>query len=132
MPNPPALRTGTPRPQLVVDRKPDRVVDPIPTEPFPGADAVLKTTVGLPGVATADGRALFARGFTKGRVVTALPLKDGPRLLRAPVLVHDNTLGYLADPDGNVLGEPGIWVHRIVTAVATPTGPRSSAGLQGY
>lgn len=124
MPAPLALRTGTPRQELVVDSNniQARVTTPNPPN----------QSIGFPTPSTIDGHTFFALGFNRGRIVTALPLKDGPRLLVPPVLVHDNTLGYLADPDGNVLGEPGVWVHRIVSAVATPTGPRASAGLLGY
>lgn len=131
--NPPPLRRGSPRPDIVVDptNQQARLINPAPLEPFPGADVVLPSTVGIPGVSTIEGKPTFALGFHRGRIVKTLPLKDR-RLLVAPVVVHDSSIGYLADADGNLLGFPGTWVHRMVSAVSTPTGPRSSAGLQGY
>lgn len=56
--------------------------------------------------------------FGRERIVTALPLNKagGARLIVAPVMLHDAGLGYLGDPDGNVIGEPGVWVHRMATA----------------
>lgn len=121
--NPPPLRTGTPRQELVVgpNNPQPRIFNPA----SPG------TSVGIPTPVTLDGHKFFALGFNRGRVVTALPLKDRRQLV-LPALVHDSTIGYLADADGNLIGVPGTWVHRMVSAVSTPTGPRSSAGLQGY
>lgn len=86
---PAALRNLSPRPELLVG---SRVTAP---------DG---STVGLPGP------------FGRARIVTALPLKDGPRQLAAPLVVHDGGLGYLADPQGNLLGAPGVWVSRVITA----------------
>jgi hypothetical protein len=50
------------------------------------------------------------------RVVTALPLKNGPRTLKPPQLVHDDNSGYLADPGGVLIGMAQICVHRLVVA----------------
>lgn len=84
-----ALRNLSPRPELLVG---SRVVAPD------------RTTVGIPGP------------FGRSRIVSALPLQDGPRQLVAPLVVHDAALGYLGDPQGNLLGAPGVWVSRVVSA----------------
>jgi hypothetical protein len=84
-----ALRNPSPRPELLVG---SRVTDP------------QGNSIGLPGP------------FGRARVVSALPLADGPRQLVAPLVVHDAGLGYLADPQGNLLGAPGVWVSRMITA----------------
>lgn len=55
----------------------------------------------------------------RNRVVSALPLQDGPRQLVAPQVVHAPDLSYLADPQGNLLGVPGVRVSRIITATRT-------------
>jgi hypothetical protein len=35
----------------------------------------------------------------------------------APALtIHDNQVFYLADPHGNLIGEPAVWVHRMLQA----------------
>lgn len=131
--NPPPLRRGTPRPEVVVDptNQQARLINPTVADVFPGAQFQRTSTVGIPGASTVEGKPTFALGFHRGRIVTALPMKDR-RLLVAPVVVHDCSIGYLADADGNLIGFPGQWVHRMLSAVSTPTGPRSSAGLQGY
>jgi hypothetical protein len=84
-----ALRNLSPRPELLTGSR---------------VGAPDGTTVGLPGP------------FGRARIVTALPLADGPRQLLAPLVVHDGGLGYLADPQGNLLGAPGVWVSRVITA----------------
>jgi hypothetical protein len=60
--------------------------------------------------------------LVSARIVTALPSnKNGPVKLASALALHDGALCYLADPDGNLLGERNaIWVHRLVTAVTTP------------
>jgi hypothetical protein len=84
-----ALRNLSPRPELLTG---SRVIAPDGSQ------------VGLPGP------------FGRARIVSALPLNDGPRQLLAPLVVHDGGLGYLADPQGNLLGAPGVWVSRVITA----------------
>lgn len=83
------LRPLSPRPELLVG---SIVSDPAGDQ------------VGLPGP------------LGRARIVAALPLKDGPRVLVNPLVVHDAALGYLADPQGNLLGVPGVRVTRMVTA----------------
>jgi hypothetical protein len=87
------LRNLSPRPELVVDNHARRVGD-------------ASTRVGLGGP------------FGRERIVTALPLNKagGARLIVAPVILHDAGLGFLGDADGNVIGEPPVWVHRMATA----------------
>jgi hypothetical protein len=85
----PALRNSSPRPELLVDG---------------GRVGNTTDSIGQPGP------------FGRARVVSALPLADGPRQLVAPLVVHDGGLGYLADPQGNLLGAPGVWVSRMVSA----------------
>jgi hypothetical protein len=85
----PALRNLSPRPELLVDG---------------GRVGNATDTIGMPGP------------FGRARIVSALPLKDGPRQLRAPLVVQAPDLSYLADPQGNVLGAPGVWVSRMLSA----------------
>ena len=47
---------------------------------------------------------------------SALPLAGGPRQLQAPVVVRDPLLGYPGDPQGALLGAPGVLVSRMVDA----------------
>lgn len=94
------LRNLSARPTLLVDDHGRRVVDDDPT--LPGS-------VGIPGP------------FGRERIVTALPTNKsyGPRQLTAAVIVHDAGLCYLADPDGNAIGEPAVIVHRMLAAAPT-------------
>lgn len=87
------LRNLSARPQLVVDARGQRLVD--------NGDRV-----GIPGP------------FGNNRVVSALPTNKagGPVQLVVPVVMHDHTMCYLADPDGTLIGTPGVWVHRLLTA----------------
>ena len=48
--------------------------------------------------------------------MSALPLDPGPALLSPPTVVHDNGSVYLADPEGALIGEPALWVDRMLTA----------------
>lgn len=98
-PNP--LRTPSARPELLLDQRGYRVVDPRFNEP---TQFQQQGTVGRPAQ------------FGLNRVVPVLRLKDGPVLVQPPVVVHDNDLVYLADPQGNLIGVAGIWVHRLVSA----------------
>ena len=54
--------------------------------------------------------------FGRERVMSALPLDPGPCLLSPPTVVRDPGSSYLADPDNNLIGEPAVWVNRILTA----------------
>lgn len=102
-PNP--LRTPSARPELLLDQRAFRVVDP-PTglPPPPTPQRQLQGTVGRPAQ------------LGLSRVVPTLRLQDGPVLVQPPAVVHDNDLVYLADPDGNLIGVAGIRVHRLVSA----------------
>lgn len=86
------LRGPSPRPSVVVDPAAFGVVDPT------------RTFVGLPGP------------FGRERVMSALPLDPGPALLSPPTVVHDAGSNFLADPDDNLIGEPAVWVSRMLTA----------------
>jgi hypothetical protein len=90
------LRNLSARPTLLVDDHGRRVVDNA-------------TSAGIPGP------------FGRERIVTALPTNRsyGPRQLTAAVIVHDAGLCYLADPDGNAIGEPAVIVHRMLAAAPT-------------
>ena len=89
----PALRSLSARPELLVDQRGNFIQDP----------ATL-TDVGMPGP------------FGRQRLVTVLPLQDGPRLLEPDEVVHDPDLAYLADPDGNLIGFPAVRVMRLLDA----------------
>jgi hypothetical protein len=86
------LRHPSDRPAVVVDPAAFGVVDP--SGGF----------VGRPGP------------FGRERVMSALPLDPGPCLLSPPTVVRDNGPAYLADPDGALIGEPAVWVNRMLTA----------------
>lgn len=90
------LRGLSSRPELIVDERGRRVVDPSGGH------------VGIPGP------------FGRGRMVTALPVnKTGPVQLRPPELIIGPTGFLLGSPDGTVVGVAGLWCHRIVTATVT-------------
>ena len=86
------LRHPSDRPSVVVDPAAFGVLDP------PSG-----TLVGRPGP------------FGRERVMSALPLDPGPCLLSPPTVVHDAGSSYLADPDGNLIGDPALWVNRMLT-----------------
>jgi len=66
--------------------------------------------------------AAYGVGFPPGgplgreRVMSALPLDPGPALLSPPTVVRDPGSAFLADPDGNLIGEAAVWVGRMLTA----------------
>lgn len=102
------LRPGSARPELLVDNAgPARVIDPVPLPAPPAQFQQDKSSVGRTDAPP------FQRMV---RMLTALPLNEGPRLLLSPVLVRDTALSYLADPDGNILGVPGLWCWRMLDA----------------
>ena len=69
------------------------------------------------GVIDPTGGSLVGRDgpFGRERVMSALPLDPGPALLSPPTVVHDAGSAYLADPDGALIGEPALWVERMLT-----------------
>jgi len=93
------LRGLSPRPELVVG-------------PFVGR------LIGEPNAATQVG---IAGPLGRERCLEALPTNKtkGPVQVAAPLVLHDNMLGYLADPDGNVVGVAGVFVHRLQYATKT-------------
>lgn len=60
----------------------------------------------------------WAGPFGRERVVSCLPLDPGGAVL-PPQVVVDWDGFYLADPDGNLIGEPALWVSRMLTAGVT-------------
>ena len=88
------LRPPSPRPGLVTDQRLRRIVD----------DAVPQGTLGTPNP------------WGRGKLLTTLPLANGPRQLAPPTVGPDHDLAYLADLDGNLIGVAGIWVHKLLTA----------------
>jgi hypothetical protein len=86
------LRHPSPRPSVVVDPAAYGVVDPT------------GSLVGRQGP------------FGRERVMSALPLDPGPCLLSPPTVVRDPGASFLADADGNLIGEPAVWVGRMLTA----------------
>lgn len=87
------LRNPSWRPELVVDQGARRLVDQ--------SDSI---TVGIGGP------------FGRERVVYALPLEEAPHVTVADKLVRDASLGFLADPAGNLVGCEGLWICRMLTA----------------
>jgi hypothetical protein len=86
------LRHPSSRPSVVLDPAAFGVFDPSSG-----------TVVGRPGP------------FGRERVLSALPLNPGPTLLSPPAVVRDPGAAYLADPDGALIGEPAVWVNRMLT-----------------
>lgn len=86
------LRHTSLRPAVVVDPAAFGVVDPN------------RTFVGRPAP------------LGRERVVFALPLDPGPALLQPPTVLRDDGPAFLADPQGNLIGEPATWVSRMLTA----------------
>ena len=86
------LRGPSPRPSVVVDPAAYGVVDP--TQTFVGREGP----------------------FGRERVLFALPLEPGPALLSPPTVVRDAGSAFLADPDGALIGDPAVWVGRMLTA----------------
>ena len=84
------LRHPSPRPSVVVDPAAFGVLDPSSA-----------TLLGRPGP------------FGRERVMSALPTP--PTLLSPPAVVRDGGSAYLADPDGALIGEPAVWVNRMLT-----------------
>lgn len=56
--------------------------------------------------------------FGRSRMLAALPLADQSvnYWLKPNALVHDQQDCYLADPQGNLIGKPGVMVNRLLTA----------------
>lgn len=52
----------------------------------------------------------------RDRVVAALPLGDGPRLLVEPTVIVDAHGGYVVDAAGGWLGRSPVWVSRMLSA----------------
>jgi hypothetical protein len=56
----------------------------------------------------------------RARVVSALPTnKSGPVQLKPPQLLVGGDGCLFGDPDGNVIGQAGVWCHRMVYAAKT-------------
>lgn len=91
-----SLRTLSTRPELVVDQQGQ-----------PGNDPASTTRPGLPAP------------FGRARVVSALPLHDGPVTIVKPYILTDPQGGTLADPNNIVVGTPGIKVDRLIKAGKT-------------
>ena len=87
------LRGPSARPELVVSEYRTSVYEP-----------VNETVVG------------FAGPLGRYRVVAALPLGSGPQTLLPEQVVHDEDTSYVCDPNGYLLGFPGIRVSRMLTA----------------
>ena len=70
------------------------------------------------GVIEPSSQSLVGRDgpFGRSRVLSALPLDPGPALLSPPTVVRDPGAAYLADPDGALIGDPAVWVNRMLTA----------------
>jgi hypothetical protein len=93
------MRGLTDRPSLLVDERGRSIVDPNAAQ------------VGPPDQGP----------ISYGHMVTALPLKDGPRLIQPARVMSDSDGTFLADPNGNIVGDvTPIWLSRIVMAVRTP------------
>lgn len=88
------LRTGSARPELVVDSAALRLYDPS-TQTYVGRDAP----------------------FGRDRVVFALPL-NGVDVQTMKVL-HDSGGAFIADVDDNLIGRDRVWISRLLSAAPT-------------
>jgi len=62
----------------------------------------------------------LAGTLTRNRVIAVLPLNGGPSLLDPALVLHDAGMSYLADPQGNLIGEHNATrVSRILPATVT-------------
>jgi hypothetical protein len=85
----------------------------------------MSSTYGFPGIVIApDGTVVVPRvgaGALRMRLVAALPLRDAARVA-APVMVVDPlgvavvAAGGASDLDGALLGDAGLYVHRLALA----------------
>jgi len=92
------LRSPSSRPGIFTDDRGGRLQSPFP-----------ETQVGRDGPPTND------------RVTSALALADGPHCIEAALVFRDDNLEYLADPQGNLIGERNAtWVDRLLPATTTP------------
>lgn len=66
-----------------------------------------------PATGTIVGR---AGPLGRERVVSALRLNDGPQQILPDKVLVDPWGFLLADPDGNVVGRPGVIINRILSA----------------
>jgi hypothetical protein len=90
-----ALRGPSARPSLITNSQGGRI----------GPNG---TQVGIDGPLSAE------------RVTTALPLAGGPTLLEPALVLRDAQMSYLADPQGNLIGEHNAtWVDRLLPATVT-------------
>jgi hypothetical protein len=87
---------NTPRPEFVVDAWAFRLYDP-----------TTKTYVGR------------AAEWGRQRVVSAIELNGGPQQVYPPKMVNDPWGFALADPNGNIIGKPGVTISRILSATWT-------------
>ena len=87
------LNTLSARPELVVDQRNRSSQDP-----------QSNTIPGIPGP------------FGRQRLVSALPLHNGPQTIVKPVALSDQNGVMLADPNNVVLGTPGIKIDRLLSA----------------
>lgn len=74
---------------------------------IPIGDVTSQSTVGVPNP------------LGNERLVKAIPLNEaqtGPVQIAPYETLRDNAGYSIADPDGNLIGFPGIWVHRMVYA----------------
>jgi hypothetical protein len=92
----PPLRPGSWRPELIIDPWGFRLFDP--------------TTSTYVGAAGPLGRE---------RLIAALPLNDGPRMLAPWAVVHDQDGAFLADPDSSLIGRDCVFVSRMLAARPT-------------
>ena len=91
------LRNPSPRPGLLVDPR-----------AFGIGERATKTLV---GTSTPWGRE---------RIQSTLPFGSGPiPFLSSAVALQDPRGFYIADPDGNLIGEPALWVGRMLSVVPT-------------
>ena len=62
----------------------------------------------------------FDESVSNDRVVATLPLKSGPVLIAPALVLNEPQLGYVADPQGNLVGEfNATWVDRLLPATTT-------------
>ncbi|HEX3524513.1 MAG TPA: hypothetical protein VHT52_20790 [Stellaceae bacterium] len=103
MPTKTALRVLSDRATLIVDNRSHALID----------TAIISGLFASPGV-----RGLIGDDqLLATRIIDALPTnKSNPVQVEAAELMRDDDGCYLADPDGNLVGAPGLFVHRMLYA----------------
>lgn len=86
--------------------------------PLPGPDLLVDPwSTRTEDPATQSNVGWLSGPISRPRMVWAIPIDpSGPTVLEQPTLVVDTDGVALGDPQGNALGQPGVTIHRLLTA----------------